>query len=116
LEHSIALLFVVLFPCPFFSAFQSLLLLFSLLFVKTDARNTYRSATRTSVVDIYSILLSMIDLCATYIFIIYVSPKLHIYFRSVQKKTLAILVLRPHREHESIIGCTIHCFALVRTL
>jgi hypothetical protein len=40
----------------------------------------------------------------------------HIYSRSVQKKFLAILVPRPHRYHEPATGCTVHCFALVRTL
>jgi hypothetical protein len=38
------------------------------------------------------------------------------YFRSVQKKILAILVPRPHRYHEPATSCTVYCFALVRTL
>ena len=89
---------------------------FTPLFVTTTSRNTYRPATRTSALDIYSILLSGTDLCATYTYLFFcVPPKLHIYFRSVEKNTLAILVLRPHRYHEPATGCTIHCFALVRT-
>ena len=119
-EHSIALLFVVSFAlfisvATFNTCFLSSL--FSLLFITTGDRNTYRPATRTSAMDIYSILLSITDLCATYIYLFFfVPPKLHIYFRSVQKKTLAILVSHPHRYHVPATGCTVHCFALVRTL
>ena len=119
-EHSIALLFVVPFAlfisvATFNTCFLSFL--FPLLFITTGDRNTYRPATRTSALDIYSILLSVTDLCATYTYLFFcVPPKLHIYFRSVQKKTLAILVSHPHRYHEPATSCTVHCFALVRTL
>jgi hypothetical protein len=81
-EHSIALLFVVpfvlsVFPLlPFHTYFTPLC-------VTTGARNTYRPATTTSDLDIYSILLSIIELCATYIyiyiFVLCVPSKLHIY-------------------------------------
>ena len=109
-EHSIALLFVVPFAlfisvATFNTCFLSSL--FPLLFITTGDRNTYRPATRTSALDIYSILLSVTDLCATYIYLFFfVPPKLHIYFRSVQKKTLAISVPLPHRYHEPAAGCT----------
>ena len=75
-EHSIALLFVVSFAlfisvATFNTCFLSSL--FSLLFITTDDRNTYWPATRTSALDIYSILLSVTDLCATYIYICFFS-------------------------------------------
>ena len=82
-------------------------------------RNTYRPATRTSVLDIYSILLSVIDLCATYkyfcSFCAIQAPYIH--FILVQQRTLAILVPLPlGKYHEPSTGCTISCFVLVRTL
>ena len=90
-KHSIALLFVVPFAlfisvATFNTCFLSSL--FSLLFITTGDRNTHRPATRTSALDIYSILLSVTDLCATYIYICFfrASQAPHIYFRSVQKK------------------------------
>ena len=39
---------------------------FTPLIVTTGARNTYRTTTRTNALDIYSILLSVTDLCAIY--------------------------------------------------
>jgi len=113
-EHSIALLFVVPFAlfisvATFNTCFLSSL--FPLLFITTGDRNTYRPATRTSALDIYSILLSVTDLCATYIYLFFfrASQAPHIYFRSVQKKVLAISVPLPHRYHEPAAGCTAHC-------
>ena len=73
-EHSIALLFVVPFAlfisvATFNTCFLSSL--FPLLFITTGDRNTYRPATRTSALDIYSILLSVTDLCAIYIYLFF---------------------------------------------
>jgi len=65
---------------------------FTPLFIITGARNTYRPATRTSALNIYSTLLYVTNLCAIYTYLFFcVPPKLHIYFRSAQKRTLAIL-------------------------
>jgi uncharacterized membrane protein (DUF106 family) len=94
-KHSIALLFVVPFALTIFLLLPFILVsiytFFTPLFITIGDRNTYRIATRTSAPDIYSILLSITDLCATYTYLFfYMPPKLHIYFRLVQKKTLAI--------------------------
>jgi hypothetical protein len=52
---------------------------FTPLCVTTGARNMYTPTTRTSTLNIYSILLSVTELCATYIFVLCVPSKLHIY-------------------------------------
>ena len=88
MEHSIALLFVVPFALSMFPLLPFILVsihtYFTPLFIATGARNTYGPATRTSALDIYLILLSVTDLCATYTYLfICVPPKLHIYFRSL---------------------------------
>ena len=80
------------------------------------ARNMYRLATRTSDLDIYSILLSVTDLCATYKFFspfcAFQTPYIH--FRSVQQRTLAIVVPLSEGKNQSPVD--ILCFATVRTL
>ena len=53
-----------LLPCP--CSLISFILVFLSCLSQIGARNTYRPATRTSALDIYSILLSVTDLCATY--------------------------------------------------
>ena len=71
-EHSIALLFVVPFVLSIFPLLPFILvsihIYFTRLFITTHARNTYRPATRTSALNIYSILLSVTHLCAIYIY------------------------------------------------
>jgi len=95
-KYSIALLFIVPFALSIF-LFLSFILVsihtyFTPLFITAGGRKTYSPATRTSALDIYSILLSVSDLCATYTYLYFcLPPMLHIYFKLVQKKTLAIL-------------------------
>jgi hypothetical protein len=64
-------LFVVPFALSVFLLLPLILVSLSLC-VTTSARNTYRPATRTSALDIYSILLSVTELCATYICLFFV--------------------------------------------
>jgi hypothetical protein len=56
-------------PCPYFRCYLSYL--FHSLVCHNWCRNTYRLATRTSALDIYSILLSVTELCATYIYLFF---------------------------------------------
>jgi hypothetical protein len=68
-EHSIALLFVVPFALSVFPLLPFILV--SLPCFHNCARNMYRPTTMTSALDIYSILLSITKLCATYIYLFF---------------------------------------------
>ena len=105
-EHSIALLFVVSFAlfisvATFNTCFLSSL--FPLLFITTGDRNTYRPATRTSALDIYSILLSVTDLCATH-------THIYIYFSCLPSSTYILQISTEKRSLQSryhyLIGIT----------
>ena len=102
-----------LLPCP-----CSLLpfILVSLSYLsQIGARNTYRPTTRTSALDIYLILLSVTDLCATYIYFFFcVPPKIHIYTSYQYRNILAIVVPLSQGKNQSPVD--ILCFAAVRTL
>jgi hypothetical protein len=68
-------------PCPYFRCYLSYL--FHSLVCHNWCRNTYRPATRTRALDIYSILLYVTELCATYIYLFFVCLPSFIYILQI---------------------------------
>jgi hypothetical protein len=79
-------------------------------------RDTYRPAMRRSTLEYNSALLSVANICTTYIFIFVPSQAPHISSHRYRKRTLAILVPPPHRYHEPTADCTNSCFVIGKNI